>query len=66
MSINQVPKKWRTLYGTALSIEQIENIVNNAEESDKPFSVALCLGFEEFKNTHKVSGKFWLPIEKGE
>lgn len=60
-SINEVPRRWRSLKGAPLSLAQIEGILQQAEASDKPFSVAITEAKEDFQGKHHVVAGFWIP-----
>ena len=61
-SIHEVPKAWRRLDGWPLSLDQINTIVDQANESDEGFSVALGNAKGAFKKTHNVVNGIWLEV----
>ncbi len=59
-SIHQVPKRWRTIQGTPLSLAQIEAIVTAAEGGEQPFAVAFGEAKRRFVQRHSVVDGQWV------
>jgi len=59
-SIHEVPKAWRSLDGWPLSLDQINEIVGQANESKAVFAVALGEAKGRFKETHTVKDGLWV------
>ena len=58
-SPHHAPKAWTHLSGYKLSLDQINELVEKAEISNKPFAEAFGLAREEFKKTHEVIDNQW-------
>lgn len=62
-SIHQVPKRWRAIQGTPLSLDQIDSVLTEAESSKKPFAVAFGEARRSFLKQHAAASGRW--IKKG-
>ena len=59
VSIQEVPKYWRSIDGAKLSLEQIETILDAAEEAEEGFAAALGIERRAFAASHvKVNGQW--------
>ena len=59
VSLHEVPKLWRSIDGAKLSLPQVEDILDAAEEADEPFAAALGIERRAFAASHtKVNGQW--------
>lgn len=65
-SIHEVPRRWRSLQGTQLSLGQIELILDRTEASKKPFAIAYGEAKRDFKTTHQVAAGHWVETKTKE
>lgn len=59
LSIHAVPRRWRSISGTPLSLDQVEGILTAAEAAVESFAVALGNARRDFvNNNHVVAGQW--------
>ena len=60
ISIQAVPRRWRSISGTPLSLDQIEAVLVAAESAAEPFAVALGNARRDFVNNYHVVAGQWV------
>ena len=64
-SIHEVPRAWRRLSGTPLSLDQIEALLDEAETADAEFAVAFGQAKRDFVESHTVRNGQWVAKKGG-
>lgn len=59
-AISEVPRRWRSIKGGHLTLEQIESIIAQAEASDLPFGAAIAKSRRDFEASHSLANGFWI------
>ena len=59
-AISEVPRRWRSIKGGSLTLDQIETIVSTAEESELPFGEAIAQARRDFEASHSLKNGFWI------
>ena len=59
-NINEVPLHHRTLRGYKLTLEQINNLRETAENAPEPFAISFDKAREDFKKNHHCENGWWV------
>jgi hypothetical protein len=59
-SDKEVPKRWRKIEGTPLSLGQVESLLTAAEASPEPFAAALAAERRRFPENHHLASGQWV------